>query len=113
MKQATLKRINVGDSRRMKDGTTAYLSSSKRYFIRREPNPDNWQVIEYYTLDKEYIQLAKAECNKCHTILASKHCGDFVSCECGNFVDTDRWMPERHRYGGDVKPINGENTATT
>lgn len=87
--------------KKMQDGTTGYLSHSQRYYIRREPKPDKWTHIRYYTLEGEPIQLAKAKCPNCGDVIESKHCGDFVKCECGeSYVDTDRWMPERHRYGG-------------
>lgn len=86
----------------MKDGTIAHLSESKRYYIRREPFP-KWKRIKYYTLDGESIPLAKGKCMTCKKILESKCCGDFQSCECGSLVDTDRWFPERHRFGGNIK----------
>lgn len=86
----------------MKDGTMGYLSKSKRYYIRQEPYP-KWKKIRYYTLDGELIKLAKATCPNCDEVIESKSCGDFVMCECGkSFVDTDRWYPERHRYGGEI-----------
>lgn len=93
--------MKTGDEKIMKDGSKAYLTQSERYFVRREPDKDNWTKIEYYTLEGEYIPLAKATCPECKETIQSQHCGDFVQCSCGkSFVDTDRWMPERQRYGG-------------
>lgn len=91
--------------KKMKDGTTAYLTQSERYYCRKEPDKDLWDTIEYYTLEGDYIPLSKAVCAKCEDVIQSRHCGDFQRCSCGaSFVDTDRWTPERHRYGGDAKP---------
>ena len=87
----------------MNDGTTAYLSSSKRYYIRQEGYPDDvsGKRIEYYTLRGRYIHLARAKCLDCGEEIWSRRCGDFQRCRCGaSYVDTDRRVPERHRYGG-------------
>ena len=82
----------------MTDGTTAYLAKSGNYYCRKYGDS-----ISYYSLEGERIQLAKAKCKKCGDIMVSKRCGDFVQCSCGeSFVDTDRWFPERHRYGGGI-----------
>ena len=90
----------------MKDGTTAYLSDSKRYYVRRMPSLENWDSIDYYTLDGEKIELAHGICSECGDELMSQMCGHYRGCSCGkSFVDTDRWFPERHRYGGSVKQI--------
>lgn len=98
--------MKTGDPKEMKDGTTAYLTESKRYFVRREPKKDNWNRIQYYTLEGGYISLAKGRCKECNQVIQSQMCGDFQECECGkSFVDTDRWMPERHRYGGEVVAV--------
>lgn len=96
------KKLDVGTPRKMKDGTTAYLSQSKNYFIRREPTVEKWKYIRYYTLEGDYIQLAKGRWKLCEDTIESKHCGDYVGCSCGaSRVDTDRWFPERHRYLGE------------
>lgn len=80
----------------MNDGTMAELTKSERYYCRRDG-----EFTRYYNLNKDYIPLAKSQCKECDQVLESKRCGDFVECECGkSFVDTDRWFPERHRYGG-------------
>lgn len=85
----------------MKDGSIGYLTGTGRYYCRREPEKNNFTKIVYYTLEGEHIPLAKAKCGKCGEIIESQMCGDFVRCTCGeSFVDTDRWFPERHRYGG-------------
>lgn len=73
------------------------LTTSGRYYVR---NVDD--TIEYYDLDKKKVPLANGKCGYCGDIIKSKKCGDFVSCSCEkSFVDTDRWFPEYHRYGGD------------
>jgi hypothetical protein len=91
--------------KQMQDGTTAYLSASKKYYIRREPYP-KWKRICYYTLEGDRIQLAKGQCKECKGVVESQHCGDFVPCFCRqSFVDTDRWNPERHRYGGEIESV--------
>lgn len=88
----------------MNDGTEAWLTHSRSYYCRREPDVRKWTKIVYYGLNKEHIPLAKAQCEKCLDIIESQHCGDYVTCGCGlAYVDTDRWMPEMHRYGGRVK----------
>ena len=105
--------MEVGTPKTMNDGTTAYISPSKRYYIRSA-----WWVggklikekqarrIEYYTLRGKYIPLARAKCLSCGEEIFSLRCGDFVSCSCGKIsVDTDRWMPERHRYLGECKQL--------
>lgn len=104
--------------KKMKDATTAYLTSSGHYFCRYEPyvwlessqTYKECNTIVYY--DKktlERIQLATAKCNVCNGVMMSTKCGDFQACGCGaSFVDTDRWFPERHRYGGDCTPITIE-----
>lgn len=85
----------------MNDGSYAWLLPSKRYYARREPEYDCLDTIAYYSLDKDRIPLASAVCRECGERITSKMCGDFVRCSCdASFVDTDRWMPERHRYGG-------------
>lgn len=88
----------------MADGKYAWLTASGNYYARREPDYENWKSIAYYNKEtKERIPLAKAQCSDCKQMLESKMCGDFVSCGCGkSFVDTDRWFPERHRYGGNA-----------
>jgi len=79
---------------KMKDWQVAFLTHSGRYYCR---NHDDWR-IDYYNLRKEFIPLASAKCENCGDIIQSKKCWDFVSCKCGDtMVDTDRWMPERHR----------------
>jgi len=91
------------DEKVMKDGSSAHLTESKRYYVRKELNEDS-QTIVYYTLSGDHIPLARAKCGDCNEVIESKKCGDFVSCSCGNsYVDTDRWMPERHRFGGNAK----------
>lgn len=91
--------------KQMQDGTTAYLSASGKWYIRQEPYP-KWERICYYTLEGAKVELAKGRCRKCKDIIESQHCGDFVSCSCGeSFVDTDRWSPKRHRYGGEIELI--------
>lgn len=92
--------------KKMKDGSTAYLTASKRYYCRREPKVDDFNKIVYYTLSGEHIPLASGTCEECGEKLESQICGDFKQCKCGkSFVDTDRWMPERHRYGGLIKKL--------
>jgi len=81
------------------------LTSSERYYVSYRFK--NRQTIDYFTLDKEPIPLAKAKCGSCKQIIKSKHCGHFVRCKCGkSFVDTDRWFPERHRFGGEAQNLN-------
>jgi hypothetical protein len=83
----------------MKDGRMAWLSKSGEYYIIRYTDKDS--TIEYFDLKKNYVPLAHAICEKCGDEMKSKRCGDFVQCKCGaSFVDTDRWFPERGRYGG-------------
>lgn len=89
----------------MKDWTTAVFTLSKRCYVRHmykwKPNTKSWMKwdrIEYYDLRGNYIPLAMAECEKCGEIVQSQYCWHFVSCSCWHTeVDTDRWMPERHR----------------
>lgn len=89
----------------MNDGVEAWLTQSGNYYCRAEPYP-NWKKLIYYGLDKNHIPLASGRCGSCDEILESKYCGNFVQCPCRkSFVDTDRWTPEMHRYGGDIKPI--------
>lgn len=86
----------------MQDGSTARLTKSERYYVR------HWgDSIFYYTLEGARVPLAKARCTAiCKKIIKSKRCGDWVICDCGkSFVDTDRWFPHRHRYGGNAEPI--------
>ena len=105
---------------KMTDDSYAWLSASGRYYVRRERHSttrsgrkrvwvasDEWTHIAYYDKKtRERIPLARAECEACHDVIESKHGGDFVSCACGEtYVDTDRWMPERHRYGGKARPV--------
>lgn len=86
----------------MKDGKIGYLAASGRYYCRHEDD----RQIDYYTLEGEYIPLASAICLECDEIIKSERCGHFVECSCGkSFVDTDRWMPERQRYGGQAVPV--------
>lgn len=77
------------------------LTTSGKYYIRK------WgRTLLYYDLNKKRIHLAKGKCNSCGEVIKSRRCGDFVQCKCGaSFVDTDRWFPERHRYGGDITII--------
>lgn len=93
----------------MNDWTTAVLTSSWTYYVRQMykwksyNRPRKWNEkydrIEYYTLRGKYIPLASAECAKCWDIIQSQMCWHFVSCSCwSTSVDTDRWMPERHRF---------------
>ena len=75
------------------------LTNSKRYYVEHEGD-----TIKYYDLSKKRIPLASGTCKECGDKIESKRCGDFVSCKCGkSFVDTDRWFPERHRFGGKLK----------
>lgn len=93
----------IGSKKTMQDKTIAYLSGSKNYYIRKEPNLKNWKTIKYYSLDGLRILLAKGVCAKCKDVMESQYCGHFVSCKCmKSFVDTDRWFPEHHRYSGDI-----------
>lgn len=79
------------------------LTHSGRYYVR---NYKKRHKIDYYDLTKKRIQLAKARCNKCKEIMRSLRCGHFVMCSCKeSFVDTDRWFPEMHRYGGDCTAL--------
>lgn len=88
---------------KMNDGTEAWLTSSGLYYCRAEPSYEERTSIVYYSLEKEHIPLSHGTCKKCGDYIESKMCGDFQSCSCGaSFVDTDRWMPERHRHGGDL-----------
>lgn len=105
------------DAVTMQDGTPAWLTQSKRYYCRQERHspkglaitytPWSWTHIQYYTLKGVYIPLAAAKCGYCGDTARSKHCGDFVRCACRNAaVDTDRMMPERHRYiGNNLTPL--------
>lgn len=82
----------------MKDGYEAWLQPSGDYYARRHPSYEDYHSIYYYDLEKNRIPLASATCPKCKEFIESKMCGDFVCCTCGaTCVDTDRWMPERHR----------------
>ncbi len=84
----------------MNDGEIAWKTDSERYFARRYPDYDTNEGIAYYTLEGDRIPLAKATCRVCLETVESKRCGDAQRCSCGEtFVDTDRWFPERHRYG--------------
>lgn len=108
------------DHETMADGGKAWLSASGNYFVRREwhtpagrnihlyPNGQPWNNIAYYNIDtRKRIDLAAAHCKLCDGLAYSRHCGDFRSCKCGAVsVDTDRWMPERHRYLGEPKNYN-------
>lgn len=94
------------DSVKMRDGSMASLSSSGRYYVRREPETGLLEKVVYFNLKRVHVPLAKAECEICHDIMESNMCGRFVSCRCMmSFVDTDRWFPERHRYGGRAIPV--------
>ena len=94
--------MTPGTKAKMADGATAYVSPSCRYFIRYEPEFAGFTSIAYYDLKtRERIPLAKGSCSECGETMESRMCGDFQGCGCGkSFVDTDRWFPERHRYGG-------------
>ncbi|WOI85964.1 DUF7695 domain-containing protein [Rhodococcus qingshengii] len=104
----------------MVDGTVAWLSPSKRYYVRRYrlkfartprqeevPSDDDWTHIAYFDVEtKERIALASATCTECNATIESKHCGDYVWCECRkSAVDTDRMMPERHRFIGCARGV--------
>ena len=79
------------------------LTFSGRYYVR---NYKGVYKVDYYDLNKKRIPLAKATCNKCKETIKSLRCGHFVQCSCNeSFVDTDRWFPELHRYGGDCTII--------
>lgn len=72
------------------------LTNSKRYYFIQEG-----ENTRFFSLDKQPIPLAKGKCLECGDVMESKRCGHFVECSCGkSYVDTDRWFPERHRYGG-------------
>lgn len=80
-----------------------HADDSGRYFVRREPFP-KWKRIRYYTLEGDSIPLSKGTCKECGETIESKYCGDFQQCKCGrSYVDTDRWEPERHRFGGAIE----------
>ena len=97
----------LNNGTKMKDGNEAWVTQSGNYHARRHPTYENYTHIFYYDLEGNRILLAKATCPSCEDVLESKMCGDFVSCRCGkSFVDTDRCMPERHRFGGLVANIN-------
>lgn len=97
------------DSETMGDGRQAWLTPSCRYFARR-----HGQSIWYYGLDKARIRLARAKCTSCGKMIESKRCGHFVSCPCRkSFCDTDRFEPERHRFGGNAAPNYLEDKKTT
>lgn len=91
--------------KKMKDWTIAVLTSSWNYYVRQMYNWKSntkswmkWDRIEYYDLQGNYIPLASAECKNCWDTIQSQYCWHFVSCKCWDTaVDTDRWMPERHR----------------
>lgn len=86
---------------KMSDGSEAWLTPSGSYYCRAEPSYQKRTSIAYYSLKKESIKLAEGICLNCKETIKSKMCGDFQLCSCGkSFVDTDRWFPERHRYGG-------------
>ncbi len=86
-------------SKVMKDGTIAYLTQSGSYYFLAGPD-------RYWHLDGSRIEWQEAECDICHDIIASRRCGQYVSCRCGmSGVDTDRWMPERQRFIGHAIPI--------
>lgn len=56
--------------------------------------------------DGKMVNMAKAECEVCNDVMESTRPGDFVGCKCGqSFVDTDRWFPNLHRYGGYAKDV--------
>ena len=77
------------------------LTPSGKYYVKY------WgQKIMYYDLELNRVWLAKAKCKSCNQVIESKRCGHFVKCTCGaSFIDTDRWFPERHRYGGEAIAI--------
>lgn len=89
----------------MKDWTIAVLTTSWNYYARQmykwKSNTKGWMKwdrIEYYDLQWNYIPLATQECKKCWEIVQSQYCWHFATCTCWHTsVDTDRWMPERHR----------------
>lgn len=100
--------MKVGTPKKMKDGSIAYLSGTKRYFIRREPDVDKWKYIEYFDLKGNYIPMPFGWCGECGEIIQSLHCGDFVMCSCGaSGCDVDRMLPERHRHLGSFESICG------
>jgi len=87
--------------KKMEDGIIGYLTKSERYYCRKEVKDEDLMIF-YYTLEGKRVPLAKAECLSCGEIVESLRCGDFQKCSCGGTaVDTDRWLPERHRYIGD------------
>lgn len=91
---------------KMKDGKLAWLTESGHYYARRNPDYENHTSIGYYDLEGNPIPLASAACPECHDTITSKRCGDFVTCKCGkSSVDTDRLMPERHRFIGLVADL--------
>lgn len=82
--------------------TNLKLTPSGRYYTKQEG-----EFTRFFDLDKNPIPLASATCGECGEIIESKRYGDFVQCKChASFVDTDRWFPEGHRYGGAAKPTN-------
>lgn len=101
----------------MADSTKAWPTRSNNLFVRREfHSPQGhvihiqsypWNHIAYYDKNSlERLYLAEARCLNCNTIVRSKHCGDFATCNCGKiFVDTNRWFPNSHRYGGNSKDM--------
>jgi len=84
--------------KKMKDGTFAHITKSKRYYCRTEEDSEK---ITYYNLKGEKINLASGTCPNCKERIESLRCGHRVTCKCGkSYVDTDRWFPEAHRIGG-------------
>lgn len=52
---------------------------------------------------QQMVELARAKCGACGEMIESESPGHFVTCSCGkSFVDTDRFEPRRHRYGGEA-----------
>ena len=60
--------------------------------------------MKWTNKDGKQVEMAKAKCKKCGDVMESKMPGDWVRCSCGaSYVDTDRWSPERHRYGSEAQ----------
>jgi hypothetical protein len=58
------------------------------------------------TINKDLIcHRAQGECEKCHSILISNRGGEFSACQCGNFIDQERFsaMWVRHSMLINVK----------
>lgn len=59
-------------------------------------------VYEHAMQNMFHGYCAKGKCLDCGKVLQSMCPGDFVSCPCGNAVDTDRMSHARHRFIGNV-----------